>query len=96
MMGILAAAEIKFRVFSTFCRNKFARLVPICVGFLRPALQLALFAIFLVFFGLPLVLKYQEEEVDISRTLLKGQMYALTDVSNWSPRGHPVDNYVVT
>ena len=64
-MCILAAAEIKFRVFSTFCRNKLARLVPICVGFLRPALQLALFAIFLVFFGLPLVLKYQEEEVDI-------------------------------
>ena len=92
MMGILAAAEIKFRVFSTFCRNKFARLVPICVGFLRPALQLALFAIFLVFFGLPLVLKYQEEEVDISRILLKGQRYALRDVINWSPSGH----YVVT
>ena len=90
MDGILAAAEIKFRVFSTFCRHKLVRLIPICVGFLRPGLQLALFAIFLVFFGLPLVLKYQEEEVDISRILLKGQRYALTNVSKWSPSGHYV------
>ena len=44
-------------------REKSARLARFLLGFLRPTLQIVLFAIFFIFFGLPLIEKYEKEEV---------------------------------
>ena len=44
-------------------REKSARLARFLIGCLRPTLQIVLFAIFFIFFGLPLIEKYEKEEV---------------------------------
>ena len=63
MVDICAVISQRLCSFWIVFRKKLTRLARFLIGCLRPTLQLVLFAIFFIFFGLPLIEKYEKEEV---------------------------------